>query len=164
MMHGRKNIKMRREVFRTSNFYFPWIINYLVGLARRREDRATYQTISRRLITAEDQFSSRSVHRGFVADDVSLVQVLSTTSRVFSCQYHSTNTPYSFIHVPPTLYDHSGWQCRYVKGYIVDAMKAFTDCKGTPPHILNIGTIWSWRFNFPARPLYPQERTPVGID
>ena len=24
---------------------------------------------------------------------------------IFPCQYHSTNAPYSFIHLPPTLYD-----------------------------------------------------------
>jgi hypothetical protein len=29
-----------------------------------------------------------------------------------------------------------------VKGYIVDAMKACTDCRGIAPHILNIGTRW----------------------
>jgi hypothetical protein len=46
----------------------------MVGLARDIADRAMYQAVSHRLITAEDQFSSRSVHLGFVVDEVSLVQ------------------------------------------------------------------------------------------
>ena len=29
----------------------------------------------------------------------------SPSTSVFSCQYHSTNAPYPFIHLPPTLYN-----------------------------------------------------------
>ena len=32
------------------------------------------------------------------------IMFLSSTS-VFPCQYHSTNAPYPFIHLPPTLYN-----------------------------------------------------------
>src|SRR5215469_477834 len=30
---------------------------------------------------------------------------LSSSTTVFPCQYHSTIAPYSFIHLPPTLYN-----------------------------------------------------------
>ena len=38
-------------------------------------------------------------------DKVVLGQVLSRRTSVFPCQYHSTIAPYSFIHLPPTLYN-----------------------------------------------------------
>jgi hypothetical protein len=30
---------------------------------------------------------------------------------IFPCQYHSTNAPYSFIHLPLMLYDLNNYQC-----------------------------------------------------
>ena len=80
-------------------------------------------------------FSSRPVNVGFVVDKVAvgmvflpvlqispfsvIPQMLYTYSSIyhrrcvmffsqhfsFSCQYHSTNAPYSFIQLPPTLYN-----------------------------------------------------------
>ena len=70
-------------------------IDQLVRLARHSEHSTTYQAVNRRTFTAEDQFSSRSVHLGVVAKEASLVQALYTTPRFLSCQYHSTNTPYA---------------------------------------------------------------------
>ena len=39
------------------------------------------------------------------------------SSPAFPCQYHSTNAPYSFIHLPPTLYmffsQHFSFPCQY---------------------------------------------------
>jgi len=32
------------------------------------------------------------------------IKYLSPSTSVFPCQYHSTNAPYPFIHLPPTLY------------------------------------------------------------
>jgi hypothetical protein len=40
----------------------------------------------------------------FVVDKVALGQVFLQYFS-FPCQYHSTNAPYSFIHLPPTLYN-----------------------------------------------------------
>ena len=33
------------------------------------------------------------------------IQYFSPSTSVFPCQYHSTNAPYPFIHLPPTLYN-----------------------------------------------------------
>jgi len=33
------------------------------------------------------------------------IYCFSLSTSVFSCQYHSTNVPYPFIHLPPTLYN-----------------------------------------------------------
>jgi hypothetical protein len=35
--------------------------------------------------------------------------IFSPSSSVFPCQYHSTNAPYSFIHLPPTLYNRNSY-------------------------------------------------------
>jgi hypothetical protein len=43
-------------------------------------------------------FDARTVCMRNMVDKVALEQVL-------SCQYHSTDAPYSFIHLPPTLYN-----------------------------------------------------------
>jgi hypothetical protein len=50
-------------------------------------------------------FNPRSVHVGFVVDKVALGQDFSPSASVFPCQYHAINAPYSFIHLPPTVYN-----------------------------------------------------------
>jgi len=47
---------------------------------------------------------SRLVYVGFVVEKVATDRFYNSTS-VFPCQYHSTNAPYSFIILPPTLYN-----------------------------------------------------------
>jgi hypothetical protein len=49
-------------------------------------------------------FDLRPLHVRFVVDQLPLWQVSLPVFNVFPCQYHSTITPYSFIHLPPTLY------------------------------------------------------------
>ena len=49
-------------------------------------------------------FIPSPVHEGFVVDKVALKQD-SLRVFVFPCQYHSTIAPYSFIRLPPTLYN-----------------------------------------------------------
>ena len=41
----------------------------------------------------------------FVRFTVSIATSFSPSTSVFPCQYHSTIAPYSFIHLPPTLYN-----------------------------------------------------------
>jgi len=49
-------------------------------------------------------FDPREVYLRFSVNIEYLVRFLSSTS-VFPCQYHSTNVPYIFIHLPPTPYN-----------------------------------------------------------
>ena len=44
-------------------------------------------------------------HAGFVVEKVALGHFISPSISVFPCQYHSTIAPYSFIHLPPILYN-----------------------------------------------------------
>ena len=55
-------------------------------------------------LTRRHGFDPRSVHVRFDVDKVAVGQAFSQYFS-FPCQYHSTNAPYSFIHLPPTLYN-----------------------------------------------------------
>jgi len=43
------------------------------------------------------------------------IKCFSPSTSVFPCQYHSTNAPYSFIRLPPMLYDLRNWQCPVIR-------------------------------------------------
>jgi hypothetical protein len=63
----------------------------------------------RPLVTGMSQrksgFDAGSVRAGFVVDKLALRQAFLTSTSALPCHYHSTNAPYSFIHLPPTLYN-----------------------------------------------------------
>ena len=93
-----------------------------------------WMTASQPLI-AKNRFRTRPDHARFLVDKVALwqvslptlrftlsvpfhqcsipihspithtIQCFSPSTSVFPCQYHSTNAPYPFIHLPPTLYN-----------------------------------------------------------
>ena len=46
----------------------------------------------------------------------------------------------------------------------IRAMKAYRGCRGVPPLILNLSSVWKLVVNFTHRPLYPLERAPVPIE
>ena len=46
-----------------------------------------------------------TVKRGVCGAQSGTVTGFSRGTSVFPCQYHSTNAPYPFIHLPPTLYN-----------------------------------------------------------
>ena len=50
------------------------------------------------------EFSPRVFHVGFMVNKVAVGPVFLPAFQ-FPCQYHSTNAPYSFIHLPRTLYN-----------------------------------------------------------
>lgn len=47
----------------------------------------------------------RLVHIGFMVDKSALGQVFFLNVSFLPCQYHSTNAQYSFIHLPPMMYN-----------------------------------------------------------
>jgi len=52
------------------------------------------------------RFDPGLLHVTFVVDEVALGRdFLSPRTSFFPCQYHFTNAPYPFIHLPPTLYN-----------------------------------------------------------
>ena len=55
-----------------------------------------------RLQSRKPGFDPRPIHVTFVVDTVALWKV---SVPVFPCQYHSTNAPYTSIHLPPTVYN-----------------------------------------------------------
>jgi hypothetical protein len=81
------------------------------------------------------RFDHRPVHVRFVMDKVALRQVFPQYFR-FPCQYHSTNAPHSFIHLPPTLYNVSlqyfSFPCQY---HSTNAPYSFTHL---PPTLYNV--------------------------
>ena len=61
--------------------------------------------VSHRPVTAESRVRSQvSLCKICGAQSVTVTDFSPSTS-VFPCQYHSTNAPYPFIHLPPTLYN-----------------------------------------------------------
>jgi hypothetical protein len=68
------------------------------------------QAVSRCPLIAEAWLQSQAspVHVGIVVDEVAMAQDFSEYFG-FPCQYHSTNTSYSFIHLSPTLCNLSNW-------------------------------------------------------
>jgi hypothetical protein len=51
------------------------------------------------------EFNIRAVHVGFVVEKVEFGHNFSHSTSDFPFQYHSTIAPYSFIHLPHTLYN-----------------------------------------------------------
>ena len=74
----------------SSAFYtaFPWLGQSVAGLSPREH------------VLLPRPFSVR-----FWGGQTGLGFGFSTSTSVFPCQYHSTNAPYPFIHLPPTLYN-----------------------------------------------------------
>jgi hypothetical protein len=66
--------------------------------------RDVAQAASRRTLAAEGRF--RIMGEKWHWDN------FPPNSSLFSCKYHSNNAPYSFIHLPPTLYNRSSRQSR----------------------------------------------------
>ena len=66
---------------------------------------ATVQAASRRSLTVEARVRSQACRYGFCGGQSVSVTGFSPSTSVFPCQYHSTNAPYSFILLPPTLYN-----------------------------------------------------------
>ena len=61
--------------------------------------------VSRRLLTAEARVQSQTSQCGICGGQSGSGTGFSPSTSDFSCQYSSTNAPYSFIHLPPTLYN-----------------------------------------------------------
>jgi hypothetical protein len=63
--------------------------------------RPTFADRTRR----RQRFNARPVHQNSVVDKVALWQIFLPVLRFSPRHYHSTIAPYSFIHLPPTLYN-----------------------------------------------------------
>jgi hypothetical protein len=63
------------------------------------------QVVSRRPVTAEARVQSLVSTCGICGAQSGTMTGFSPSTSVFPCHYHSTNAPYSFIHLPPTLYN-----------------------------------------------------------
>ena len=63
------------------------------------------QAVSRRSTNAEDQIGNQARSCEICGGQSGTVTGFSSTTSDFPCQYHSTNAPYPFIHLPPTLYN-----------------------------------------------------------
>jgi hypothetical protein len=63
------------------------------------------QTSSRPPLTAEDRVQSQASQCGICGGENCTGTGFSLSTSLFSCQYQSDNAPYSFIHLPPTLYN-----------------------------------------------------------
>ena len=60
--------------------------------------------VSRRHITAEAWVRSQTSPCEICGGQSATGTGFSASTSVFPCQYHSTNAPYPFIHLPPTLF------------------------------------------------------------
>jgi hypothetical protein len=67
--------------------------------------RAVVQAVSRRHVTAEDRVRCQANMLVIYGGRSGTKTDFSPSTSVFPCQYHSTNAPHSFIHLPPTLYN-----------------------------------------------------------
>jgi hypothetical protein len=132
-------------------------------------------------------FDSRSVHERFVMDKEALRRVslpvllfspvstippmfhthsftyhphyimfLSSTS-VFPCQYHSTNAPYPFIHLPPTLYNISLPVLQFSPVIIIPPMPHTHSFTYHPHYVMFL----SQYFSFPLSASSHQCSTPI---
>jgi len=63
------------------------------------------QAVCRRPFTAETRVWSQSNTCEVGGGQSGTVTGFSPSTSVFPCQYHSTNAPYPFIHLPPTIYN-----------------------------------------------------------
>jgi len=68
-------------------------------------DRAMPQAVIRRSRPAEARFRCPTNPYGISLTQSVTITGFSPSTSVFPCQYHSTNAPYQFIHLPPTLYN-----------------------------------------------------------
>jgi hypothetical protein len=59
-------------------------------------------------------FNPRRFNVRVVMNSMALRHLFLRVYEVFPCQEHSTNTPYSFIHVSLTLYNINSWQRRQI--------------------------------------------------
>ena len=64
-----------------------------------------HQVISRRPLTAETRVRFLGRQCENCGGQIHAGSGFSPSTSVFPCQYHSTNAPYPFIHLPPTLYN-----------------------------------------------------------
>jgi hypothetical protein len=69
------------------------------------KDSDMAEVVGRRSLTAEARVRSHSIPCGICGGQSGSGTMFSPSTSVFPCQYHSTNAPYSFIHLPPTLYN-----------------------------------------------------------
>jgi hypothetical protein len=63
------------------------------------------QAVSRRPFIAEAEAPSHKIPYWLYDGQNNIVTGYSPSTSVFPCQYHSTIAPYSFIYLPPTLYN-----------------------------------------------------------
>ena len=68
-------------------------------------DHAIHQVISRRPLTAETRVRFLGRQCENCGGQIHAGSGFSPSTSVFPCQYHSTNAPYPFIHLLPTLYN-----------------------------------------------------------
>ena len=67
--------------------------------------REMIQAVSRRHLKAEARVRFQDTAFQIYSEHSGIGTGFSPSASVFPCQYHSTITPYSFIHLPPTLYN-----------------------------------------------------------
>ena len=63
------------------------------------------RVVSRQSLNPGKQVPSQANTRAISGGHSDTVTGFPSNTSVFSCQYHSTIAPYSFIHLPPTLYN-----------------------------------------------------------
>jgi hypothetical protein len=67
--------------------------------------RAMALPVSRWSVTAGDRVRFKGIPYGIFDGENGTGTSLCKSIAIFSCLYHSTNAPYSFIHLPLTLYN-----------------------------------------------------------
>jgi hypothetical protein len=70
----------------------------------------TSQLVSRQVVAAVDQVQCSTSPCGICGGQSGTGMVLYQCRCIVSCQYPSTNIPYTFAHLPPTLYNLRIWQ------------------------------------------------------
>ena len=68
-------------------------------------DHAMHQVISCRHLTAQTRVRFLGRQCENCGGQIHAGSGFSPSSSVFPCQYHSTNAPYPFTHLPPTIYN-----------------------------------------------------------
>ena len=113
--------------------------------------RAVVQAVIRLPVTAETQIRSQVSPRGIFGAQSGTGTGFSPSTYVFPCQYHSTNAPYSFIPLPPTLYGLRNWQCPAIR-YLKTAIDGtYFHTQQSPPGLSNgseLCSLWgkTWTF------------------